>query len=46
MQLILKVENPTAQIYFDKKFEYPELQKKYLYTLPRRATIDTNLRIF
>ena len=46
MQLILKVEEPTAQTYFEKKFQNPELEWKTIYTLPRRVTINTNLRIF
>ena len=46
MQLILKVEKPTAQIYFEKIFQNPKLEWKDMYTLPRRATINTNLRIF
>ena len=46
MQLILKVEKPTAQTYFEKIFQNPELEWKDIYTLPRRITINTNLRIF
>ena len=46
MQLILKVEKPTFQTYFEKKFQNPELEWKDIYTLPRRVTINTNLRIF
>ena len=46
MQLILKVEQTTAQTYFEKKCQNPELEWKDIYTLPRRVTINTNLRIF
>ena len=46
MQLILKVEKPAAQTYFEKKFQNPELEWKDIYTSPRRVTINTNLRIF
>ena len=46
MQLILKVEKPTAQIYFQKNFQNLELEWKNIYSLPRGVTINTNLRIF
>ena len=46
LQLILKVEKPTAQTYFEKKFKNPELELKVIYTLPIRVTTNTNLRIF
>ena len=46
MQLILKVEKPTAQTYFEKVFQCPELEWKDIYTLPRHVTINTNLHIF
>ena len=46
MQLILKIEKPTTQTYFDKIFKNPELEWKDVYTLPRRVTINTNLHIF
>ena len=46
MQLILNVEKPTIQTYFEKKFQNPELEWEDIYTLPRRVTINTNLRIF
>ena len=46
IQLILNVEKPTAQTYLEKKFQNPELEWKDIYTLPRRVTINTNLRIF
>ena len=46
MQLILKVEKPTAQTYFDKNFQNLELKWKDMYTLPRHVTINTNLHIF
>ena len=37
MQLILKVEKPTAQTYFEKTFQNPDLEWKDTYTLPRRV---------
>ena len=46
MQLRLKVEKPSAQTYFEKTFENPELEWKDIYTLARRVTININLRIF
>ena len=46
MQLIVNVEKPTAQTYFEKKFQNPELEWKDIYTLPRRVMINTNLCIF
>ena len=46
MQFILKVEKPTAQTYFEKIFQNPELEWKDIYTLPKRVAINTNLRIF
>ena len=46
MQLILKVEKPTAQTFLEKIFQNPELEWKDISTLLRRVTINTNLRIF
>ena len=46
LQLILNVEKPTAQTYFEKKIQNRKLEWKDIYTLPRRVTINTNLRIF
>ena len=46
MQLILKVEKLTAQTYFEKHFQKPKLKWEDVYTLPRRVTIHTKLRIF
>ena len=46
MQLILKVEKPTSQTYFQKNFQNPELEWKVIYTLPKRVTNDTNFRVF
>ena len=34
IQLILNVEKPTAQTYFEKKFKILELEWKDIYTLP------------
>ena len=45
-QLILNVEKPTAQTYFQKKFQNPKLEWKDMYASPRRVTINTNLHIF
>ena len=46
MQLTLNVEKSTAQTYFEKKFQNPELECKAIYTLPKRVTINATLRIF
>ena len=46
IQLILNVERPAAQTYFEKKCQKPELERKVICTFPRRVTIYTNLRIF
>ena len=43
---MLQVEKPTAQKYFEKNFQNPELEWKNIYTLPRHVTINTNLHIF
>ena len=37
---------PTAQIYFEKKFDSKELDWKVIYTLPRKVTTRTYLRSF
>ena len=44
-QLLPYVEKPTAQTHFKKKIHNPELEWKYIYALPRRVTINTNLPI-
>ena len=46
MQLTLNVEKSTAQTYFEKKFQNPELECQARYTLPKRVTINATLRIF
>ena len=46
MQLILKVEKPTAQTYFERNFQNPELEWKDMYTLPRCVTINAKLYVF
>ena len=46
MLLILKVEKPTVQTYFEKIFQNPQLEWKDIYTLPGLVTINTSLRIF
>ena len=46
MQFLLKVEKPNSQTYFEKSFQNLELEWKDIYNLPRRVTINTNLRIF
>ena len=46
MQLILKVEKPKAQTYFETNFQNLELEWKDIGALPRRVTINTNLSIF
>ena len=43
MQLLLSVKKPTAQTYFEKKFQNPELEWKDIYTLPRRVTINPSI---
>ena len=42
----LKLEKPTAETYFKKNSQNPELEWKDIYTIPRRVTIDTNLGMF
>ena len=46
VQLTPSVEKLTAQTYFDKKFQNLDFEWKNIYALPRRVTINTNLRIF
>ena len=43
---MLQVEKSTAQKYFEKNFQNPELEWKNIYTLRRHVTINTNLHIF
>ena len=45
IQLILNVEKPTAQTYFENKFQNPELEWKDIYTLPRRVRINKSSHI-
>ena len=42
MQLMVNVEKPTAQLYFEKDRQ----MERQIYTLARRVTINTNLRMF
>ena len=35
-----------SQIYFEKLFQDKEIEWKCIAPMPRRVTIDTNLRIF
>ena len=43
MQLILNVEQPTAETYFQENFKNPEWDWKDIYTLPRLVTMITNI---
>ena len=43
MQLILKVEKPTAQIYFEKKFQNPELG---FYKSGKKEEPESPIRLF
>ena len=46
LRKIYNLEKSTAQTYFEKNFQNPELEWKDIGTLTGRVTIDTNLRIF
>ena len=46
MQLILNIEKPTTQTYFQKKFQNSEMEWKDMYILLTCVKINTNLRIF
>ena len=39
-------EKPTSQSYYEKLFETTNLNWEEIYILPRKVSIDTNLRIF
>ena len=46
MQLILNIEKPTTQTYFQKKFQNSAMEWKDMYILLRCVKINTNLCIF
>ena len=45
-QVSLNDTKTKSQIYFEKLFPNKEIEWKCIYLMPRRVTIDTNLRIF
>ena len=46
LQVSLNNTKTTSQIYFEKLFLNKEIEWKCIYLMPRRVTVDTNLRIF
>ena len=46
LQVSLNDTKTKSQIYFEKLFPNKKIEWKCIYLMPRRAKIDTNLRIF
>ena len=46
MQLCLKYDKPTYQSYHEKNFDDYDFTWKFIYRLPRIATLETNICIF
>ena len=46
MQLCLKYDKPTYQSYHEKNFDDYDFNWKFIYRLPRIATLETNICIF
>ena len=46
LQVSLNDSKTKLQIYFEKLFPNKEIEWKCIYLMPRRVTMDTNLRIF
>ena len=46
LQVSLNDSKTKSQIYFEKRFPNKWIKWKCIYLMPRRVTIDTNLRIF
>ena len=46
LQVSLNDSKTMPQICFEKLFQNKEIEWKFIYLMPRRVTIDTNVRIF
>ena len=46
LQISLNNSKTRSQLYFADLFQNKDIDWKYVYLLPRRVTVDTNLRIF
>ena len=46
LQISLNNSKTRSQLYFEELFQNKDIDWKHVYHLPRRVTVDTNLRIF
>ena len=46
LQIYLNNSKTRSQLYFEDLFQIKDIDWKHVYLLPRRFTVDTNLRIF
>ena len=46
LQISLNNSKTRSQLYFEDLFQIKDIDWKHVYLLPRRVTVDTNLRIF
>ena len=46
LQVSLNNSKTRSQLYFENLFQNKDIDWKHVYLLPRRVTVDTNLRIF
>ena len=46
LQISLNNSKTRLQLYFENLFQKKDIDWKHVYPLPRRVTVDTNLRIF
>ena len=46
LQISLNNSKTRSQLYFEDLFQIKDVDWKHVYLLPRRVTVDTNLRIF
>ena len=46
LQIYLNNSKTRSQLYFEDLFQIKDIDWKHVYLLPRRVTVDTNLRIF
>ena len=46
LQISLNNSKTRSQLYFEDLFQIKDIDRKHVYLLPRRFTVDTNLRIF
>ena len=46
LQISLSNSKTRSQLYFEDLFQIKDIDWKHVYLLPRRVTVDTNLRVF